>query len=275
MKEIVEIREIQEIQLGALRHLKAICERHGLTFFLSNGTLLGAVKYKKFIPWDDDIYVFMPRKDYDRLTALSDIDSDVYRLFNRERCPEWVSTYSKLCDMRTKIQEGSADLGADYGVAMDIFPLDSWCGGRKAACRQAAHSSLLLRCLCASCEQSFHTEKTGIRKAILYAIWRYSRLCGTAHFYKGLRRLVQKGSGAQTDYMGCVAWSLYGRREVIPAEVFASTVPVEFEGDSYPAPVGYDQYLRSLYGEYEADPPEEEQHPHHHMTAWWRDQETV
>ena len=83
MKEIVEIREIQEIQLGALRHLKAICERHGLTFFLSNGTLLGAVKYKKFIPWDDDIDVFMPRKDYDRLTALSDIDSDVYRLFNR------------------------------------------------------------------------------------------------------------------------------------------------------------------------------------------------
>ena len=75
--------------------------------------------------------------------------------------------------------------------------------------------------------------------------------------------------------MGCVAWSLYGRREVIPAEVFASTVPVEFEGDSYPAPVGYDQYLRSLYGEYEADPPEEEQYPHHHMTAWWRDQETV
>lgn len=85
MNEITDLREIQQVELGILRHLDQVCRENGLHFFLSNGTLLGAVKYEGFIPWDDDIDVFMPRCDYDRLMRLSGADSGPYRLLSQER----------------------------------------------------------------------------------------------------------------------------------------------------------------------------------------------
>ncbi|MCD8356301.1 MAG: LicD family protein [Clostridia bacterium] len=271
MREITEIREIQEIQIGALRHLKHICQKYSLTFYLSNGTLLGAIKYKKFIPWDDDIDIFMPREDYEKLVRLTEINTNIYELMNREHCAKWASTYSKLFDKRTLVQEGFADLGAEYGVSIDIFPLDNWQGGEKLARLQAAYGGLQCRFLCASCEQRFSTPKSGIQKGILYAIWRFSRFCGTKPFQKSLDRQVKKSrQNKETAYLGNVAWPLYGKREVIPAEVFSGTVEVEFEGEHYKAPVGYDRYLRSLYGDYEKELPPEQQKPHHHMKAWWR-----
>ena len=77
MNEITDLREIQQVELGVLRHLDQVCRENGLHFFLSNGTLLGAVKYEGFIPWDDDIDVFMPRCDYDRLMRLSGVSPAV------------------------------------------------------------------------------------------------------------------------------------------------------------------------------------------------------
>ena len=68
--------------------------------------------------------------------------------------------------------------------------------------------------------------------------------------------------------MGCKCWCIYGSREIIPAEVFSDTVEVEFEGTKFPAPVGYDTYLRSLYGDYPQDPPIEKQKTHHSFIAY-------
>lgn len=75
---------------------------------------------------------------------------------------------------------------------------------------------------------------------------------------------------AAPAYLGCVVWSLYGGRELIPAEVFGSSVPVRFEGHTYCAPGGYDTYLRRLYGDYAPDPPPDKQVSHHHFRAWYR-----
>ena len=89
MTEITDLYEIQRLELGILRHLSGICRENGLHFFLSNGTLLGAVKYGAFIPWDDDIDIFMPRADYDRLMSLPGADAGPYRLLSQERTPGW------------------------------------------------------------------------------------------------------------------------------------------------------------------------------------------
>lgn len=151
MNEITDLREIQQVELGILRHLDQVCRENGLHFFLSNGTLLGAVKYEGFIPWDDDIDVFMPRCDYDRLMRLSGADSGPYRLLSQERTPGWRLPFAKLCDLSTCKQETCADFGADIGLDVDIFPLDAWSGGAA----QARRCGLWRRGVSASIESRF------------------------------------------------------------------------------------------------------------------------
>ena len=135
MTEITNLREIQLLELGILQHLADICRKHGIRFFLSNGTLLGAVKYGKFIPWDDDVDILMPRADYDCLMHLPDIDTACYRLFSQERMPAWRLPFAKLCDMRTEKRETSANFGLPTGLDIDIFPIDVWSGGERQARR--------------------------------------------------------------------------------------------------------------------------------------------
>lgn len=158
MNEITDLREIQQVELGVLRHLDQVCRENGLHFFLSNGTLLGAVKYEGFIPWDDDIDVFMPRCDYDRLMRLSGADSGPYRLLSQERTPGWRLPFAKLCDLSTCKQETCADFGADIGLDVDIFPLDAWSGGAA----QARRCGLWRRGVSASIESRFLSPRTGL-----------------------------------------------------------------------------------------------------------------
>lgn len=267
MTEITDLYEIQRLELGILRHLSGICQENGLHFFLSNGTLLGAVKYGAFIPWDDDIDIFMPRADYDRLMSLPGADAGPYRLLSQERTPGWRMPFAKLCDMSTRKQETSADFGVDIGLDIDIFPLDAWSGGYK----QARRCGLWRRGVSAAVETAFVSPRTGWRRAVLYLFWRMSHLLGSDFFCRRIQREVCQGQAlAAPAYLGCVVWSLYGSREVIPAEVFSASVSVRFEGNDYDAPAGYDTYLRRLYGNYIPDPPPEEQVSHHDFRVWRR-----
>lgn len=70
MRQITDINELRQIQMGILDHVHRFCEAHGLTYFLSSGTLIGAVRHKGYIPWDDDIDIYMPRKDYEQFLKI-------------------------------------------------------------------------------------------------------------------------------------------------------------------------------------------------------------
>lgn len=267
MTEIIDIQEVQQLELGILRHIDSICQKNNLHFFLSNGTLLGAVKYGGFIPWDDDIDIFMPRVDYDRLMSLPTADSSQYKLLSQERTPGWRLPFAKFCDMSTCKQETSADFGVDAGLDVDIFPLDTWSGGY----RQARRCGLWRRGVSAAVESSFASTRTGWQRAVLYLFWRASRLLGSDFFCHRIYKEVRRGRKIDSPaYLGCVVWSLYGSCELIPADVFATFVRVPFEGNYYYAPVGYDMYLRCLYGNYILDPPPEKQISHHSFRVWWR-----
>ena len=106
---------------------------------------------------------------------------------------------------------------------------------------------------------------------MLYIFWLISHLLGSKFFCRRILAEVRRGQAVPApEYLGCVAWSLYGGKELIPAEVFASSVPLSFEGAEYAAPVGYDTYLRRLYGDYIPDPPPEKQVTHHSFRIWRR-----
>ncbi len=274
MQKIQDIRQIQSLLDGGLRHLKAVCQKHGLRFFLSNGTLLGAVKYQNFIPWDDDADILMPREDYDRLMALPDVDTAEYVLLCRQRQPDWKMPYAKLSMARTLVQETTADFGVKCGLSIDIFPIDTWADSQGLARLRAGWDSLLRRFYSASVEERFFTPRTGVTRGILFCIWCYSRLTGTALHRRCIESLIRQGGRSREgNFVGSIAWCPYGTREVFPRAVFESAVPVLLGGEEYPAPVGYDAYLRSLYGDYPQDPPKEKQKTHHTLQVWLLDTE--
>ena len=272
MKQITNINEIQDILFQNLLNFKRICEKYQLKYYLSNGTLLGAIKYKGFIPWDDDVDVFMPRDDYERLMNISDFDTGRYELLSKQKNELWKLPFAKISDRRTIQKETSADFGLESGVAIDIFPLDNWSGSYHKSLLQAQYCGLLRRFYSASLESKFSSPKVGVKRMMLYMIWLFSHVCGTDYFYHRILNEIKKGKCQKlSQYKGCVVWSLYGKKEVIPQYVFEKTVNVLFRDEAFPAPAGYDKYLRSLYGDYSLDPPLDKQKSHHNIMVWWKE----
>ena len=260
MQTELSLQEIKTVTFGILMHFDAFCKQHGLRFFLSNGTLLGAVKYGGFIPWDDDVDVMMPRDDYDRLLALYQ-DSDAFRLFSSEREPAFRFPFAKLCDMTTRKEEHNINNGVALGLDIDIFPLDR-------CSEHLLQKSTLTRLRMAQigCVLSKFVDASDkpLAKRLVIA---YCRGRGFAHFHKKLTALVRREGRRGDSHAGCLMWPIYGEREIMDASVFESDVTVTFEGVSLAAPCGYDTYLRRLYGEYEQDPPLDKQKSHHHYRA--------
>ena len=263
---LLSLNEIKQIEFDLLKHFDTFCRENGIRYMLSNGTLLGAVKYKGFIPWDDDIDVLVPREDYDRLIATF-CDSEQVQLMSFEREPKYRYPFAKLCDRTTIKDETSLDNGVTLGLNIDVFPLDAWEDDLQKAKREAASIKKNIDRLSLA-KLRKPNASSALKRLVQGILMVPCKLQGDGVF---LRRIVQESNQAQQEgkaYLGCKAWCIYGEREILPAEVFASTVNVEFEGQAFPAPVGYDTYLRSLYGDYHQDPPPEKQKTHHGFVAY-------
>ena len=273
LQQELGLEQIKKLQADMLKYLSDYCKEEKIPFYLSNGTLLGAVKYGGFIPWDDDIDILVPRKAYDRLIAHY-TDSERYQLFCPERTPQFRYPYAKLCDMTTVKKERNLDNGVSLGVEVDIFPLDAWAPSVEEAEKQVVRNKKRTKSLGYMKTIRFvPSQRHGVlgRSLRKYGHTLYRML----HSHRSLCRKMKKEALQYSDlenppYLGCVLWPVYGPSEILPAEVFAETVEVEFEGEKYPAPVGYDLYLRALYGNYELDPPPEKQVSHHFFEVTWR-----
>ena len=266
MREL-QLDEIKEIELSVLRHFDAFCREHNIKYFLSNGTLLGAVKYEGFIPWDDDIDVLLPRKDYDRLMEIYPKEGN-FKLLSYERDPNSVFPFAKLYDTSTVIKNQTRLKDYIYGVHIDIFPLDVLGDDFVLAAKTAKKSKRLTQKL--SFSVSYYTKgRSFLRTCIKALCITFVSLRGyKAYKRKFLKQMKNVPKNEEGKFVGCILWSIRGKKEIFPAEIFADTVELNFEGESYPAPVGYDAYLRQLYGNYEQDPPLEKQKSHHRFAAY-------
>lgn len=261
MHKELSLQEIKTISFDILKHFNAFCQKNSLSFYLSNGTLLGAVKYGGFIPWDDDIDVLMPRKDYEKFVSLFK-DNDKFTLYTHERNKKYKFPYAKLCAQKTLKVETNIDSGIDLGVDIDIFPLDTCSAHILSNYVQKKLAIYQRGCILSKFNS---TNNKSIFKRVIIKM---CKLMGFEFFYKRLKNIVKQETNVDGQYMGCLMWPIYGKKEIIPREVFGNTIEIEFEGEKFPAPIGYDSYLRSLYGSYEKDPPIEKQKTHHSYTAY-------
>ena len=132
MRDITELEELHQIELDMLKEIDRICRRENIQYYLAGGTLLGAVRHKGFIPWDDDIDIAMARDEYERFLKVMKKERHPYlKIFAMEFDKEYQYTFAKVVDTRTRlIEEIGKDL-PDMGVFIDIFPIDGLGNDRK------------------------------------------------------------------------------------------------------------------------------------------------
>ena len=265
MREL-SLQEMKEIEFGILKELDSFCKKHHIRYFISHGTLLGAIRYKDFIPWDDDIDVLIPREDFNRLVSLYE-DHDQFRLYSYSKNPNFLFTYGKLCDITTSKDESSYKTGVSLGLDVDLFPLDYWADDLEEAKKESAYIQKNLFRL--GLTKLHHPDSAQPLKRMAKGVMMaFCKMRGTDHYLHKIMQESVRYNGKATKYVGNKAWNVYREKDIIPAEAFAEAIEIEFHGHKFPAPVGYDTFLSSLYGNYLPEPPKEKQKTHHKFKAY-------
>lgn len=259
--------QCKQLQLNLLLELDRICRNNNLHYYIAYGSMLGAVRHKGFIPWDDDIDICMLRKDYERLL----------RIVKKGEC-EWLSIvdceqrgyylpFAKAVDNRTIAKQEDTKL--EHGIWVDIFPLDGIPLGRlsQKLYLMFAH---LLRDIILSAVTDFSSEKTKHdKKRLIKRLFSYNcNVIGMDKVFRFMLRYCRKYDYERTGVVGCLG-TPYISKEMHKINDVLSTVEYEFEGQHVMGIRDYDKYLTMLYGNYMQLPPEEKRRTHS-ITAWWK-----
>ncbi len=272
MKEL-EISEIKKTSFEVLCQLHEICKENRIRYSLTGGTLIGAVRHKGFIPWDDDIDVMIPRPDYDRLIALAKESELPFRLLSEELCGEsYGYAFAKACHSDTLLIEKEMRNGeTELGVYVDIFPIDGVANGRKRAKIRTMVFQFLHGLKITSNWTSYHKSK--LRKwyyePFRYICYVFSRLIGRKCIDRWLDRFVRKKGFDDSAYAGRLVGD-FGSKEIMPKRVFENIIDGEFEGRNFDIIENYHEFLNALYGDYMQLPPEHKRVTHHEFKAYWR-----
>lgn len=260
-----KMKKIWKTELAMLDEVERICKKHRITWFLVHGSLLGAVRHKGFIPWDDDLDIAMPREDYDRfLQAAAAELKEPLSLHTPETEPEifW-GGFARVRNAHTTAIE-ARELGhqGNLGIWIDILPLDVCTMDEKKFEKKEKKIRHIHRLLLAKIYGRDY-KAYGDMKPFL---WRFYQ--GLSHLYSH-RELCRRLDGAMRLYTDeasedVALFSGYYKHRRLSAADFKDTVKLEFEHRRLPAPVGYENYMfMSMGKDYLKYPPEEERKPKH------------
>ncbi len=266
MREI-QFEEMKKIELNILIYFTEVCEENNLRYYLGGGTLLGAVRHKGFIPWDDDIDVMMPRPDFQKLLSLS-INNENYNII-KPGTAGYYYNFAKLVDTRTILEEKGIKIIDGLGVYIDIFPLDGMPETPDARKKRFKELNSIRKRINNTCllKPKFHRNPFAYLNAC--RIYNSNKNIDLSSLQKKYLDSALKNSFDDSEFV-FAAGGAYGARDIFPGKWFEKEIELQFENLSVKAFNGYDFYLTQLYGDYMTLPPEDKRVTPHHTIVYFK-----
>lgn len=257
----LSLREIQLKELELLKKFDKFCQENRLEYFLCGGTLLGAIRHKGFIPWDDDIDVFMPRPEFGKLQKLLKKNNKLENAeFTSYFLKNSIYPYIKLEDMRSLYKESDAVRDTNR-IWIDIFAIDGFSNNQVLDFILVKTVKVLRFFLARFLKRAVLENEVNKIKKFFHLILSPIVLLFPANTWaKTIEAVCMTVPYNKTAYVGGVQWG-YGLNEKLPKSGI-ERIDVEFEGCIFPGLKCYEQYLTQLYGNYMEFPPAEKRTPH-------------
>lgn len=249
----LEPSEIKQIQIRIAEYLKETCKKHNLRYYMTGGTLLGAVRHKGYIPWDDDIDMTMPMPDYLKLLDILK-DNKHYEILSIYNYPDtYFNFFMRLIDKSTLMKTWEYPFLMTTGVSIDVFPLIGLPESKKDV--QAFFNRIRnLNTRYVSSFISFSEENEGVKQY-------------REKLRKEVIQMMEQYDFDQCEQAGYIL-SRYWEKDIMPKSIYEDEVEMKFEDTTFAAPRGYKEYLERIFGDYMKLPPESEQKPHHNYAAY-------
>lgn len=250
-----DIRPVQLRVLDILLAVDQVCRKQNLRYYIIAGTLLGAIRHKGFIPWDDDLDIGMPRKDYEKfMSHAKEWMPEYFEAINGQNDPEYPLSFAKIQDARTTLIERK-HLKYTGGIYIDVFPLDG-----------VPNNKLV---------QIWHFTRFAYFNKMLYFIFRdpYKHGKGSGSWIPLLARRMYTKAGLQQklkkmmtkydfDTSDFICDYDDGRKGILPKKVMGNPTAILFEGKEVWGLADPHAYLANKYGNYMEIPPQNKQRQH-------------
>ncbi|MGN0436125.1 MAG: phosphorylcholine transferase LicD [Wujia sp.] len=273
MSEIIilkdeEFRRMQLLELDMLKEFDRVCRENNIRYTIFGGSLLGAVRHKGYVPWDDDADIAMLRQDYERFKQVaSQMDQDICYFQDHTTDSEYRWGYGKLRRTGTKfVRVGQEHLKCKTGVFVDVFPMDDIPKSTIGQIFNDIYCFCLRKILWSEVGKYSANEKLIVRR--IYSI--LSKI-PPEKVFKKVERLVKKSKNNSSKRVRCLLFPATGKlykknplseRYGMPKSWFTDLVEYDFEGIRLYGTRDYDTILKYIYGDYMKLPPEDKRDPH-------------
>lgn len=263
--------ELKQIEVQMLADIHNWCESNGIAYWLAYGTALGAVRHGGFIPWDDDIDIYMLREQYDKFIKEYPQGLNDIRVISEENDDAYPYTFAKIINVKTQLFEDEVP-NAELGVYIDIFPMDNVGDTQKEVSRIAKKMWMLQELHWLSISRQLNRRHGGfIKRIVKFFAKSYAKMRGYKYWKKKIFKLATKRMNEQTLFIGRLV-SGTEKTHVYSRDMFSplNRILIDFEDRQFYIMKDYSCYLTTEYGDYLTLPTKEQQVSHHSFTANWR-----
>ena len=265
-KEVTDISEIQQMELGIMEYIHEVCHKIGVKYFLSYGSLIGAVRHQGFIPWDDDMDICMLRDDYEKLQDYLIAHPDErYEVMSYKNNVNYVYPFMKIQDNQTYLVEEDVRIDSNMGIYVDIFPVDGYEDDQ--AFKDKMTKIIKKRQLSCYTFKGITNTKSVVNSMIRYISVIIFYFTNTNKYVSQIDELAKSRKVEDYELVDYVVYKDMNK-PVWKREWLEQVEAGSFEGKEFMIPKHYHEILTSDYGNYMQLPPVEQQVSHHDFKLW-------